>query len=181
VARKTSAPYVLDDVVADGSASADFDRVHAEDRIAGWEHRLEVALAGDEHLAARPVERNVLEQVPRLARRRCDLDVDAIGLRKIPRSAKTSRSTSAVNRALFLAARWGVGPTSVTRIRMPAAESLSRCAWEITKGSLSRRAPTSLARRSFIAAQASHEKTCSSNIDTSDSEGSPAHNATRLS
>src|SRR5579872_2109476 len=67
VTRKSSAPDVRDDVLADRATLAGFDRVHAEDRIPGREHALEVALAGDENLARLPVEGHVLEHVPRLA------------------------------------------------------------------------------------------------------------------
>ena len=45
------APDVRHDVLANRTTLARFDGVHAEDRIAGGEHPLVVALAGDENLA----------------------------------------------------------------------------------------------------------------------------------
>src|SRR5262249_27298943 len=76
-----SAPDVRDHVVADGAALARLDGVHGEDRIAGGEHPLGKALAGDEHLARLAIERHGLQTVRGRAGRGRDLDVDRAGAR----------------------------------------------------------------------------------------------------
>src|SRR5258708_40197878 len=79
VTRKSSAPDVRDDVLADRTTLAGFDSVHAENRIPGREHALVVAFADDDNFAGLPGAGHVLDHVPRLAPGRRQLDGCTVG------------------------------------------------------------------------------------------------------